>query len=56
MTEILEHLETVEKQCEIIKIQSEAIAELYELLLQHIEVEEWDALPAVKRLKDTKSQ
>lgn len=43
-------LEVIETQERIIRLQSEAIAELSRLLLQHISSEELDALPASEKI------
>lgn len=44
---MLNPVEVVSLQSEIIKIQSDAIDELFKLLMQHINAEEADALPVV---------
>ena len=44
---MLKPVEVVSLQNEIIKIQSDAIDELFKLLMQHISAEEVDALPVV---------
>ncbi len=43
-------VETVEKLNTIISIQSEAINELFNLLMQHISAEEADELPVIKKI------
>lgn len=43
-------LEIVEQQNAIIRIQSGVIDELFLLLMQHISVEEADALPVIARM------
>lgn len=43
-------LEVVEVQAKIISMQSETIKELFQLLAQHMAVEELDRLPCVERL------
>lgn len=43
-------LRIVEAQDEIIRAQSEAIKELFEVLMQHISAEEADALPCVQKI------
>lgn len=42
--------EVIEKQSQIIKIQADVINDLYILLMQHMTVEEADALPAVAKI------
>ena len=42
--------EVIAKQNRIIEIQSEAIGDLFSLLMQHITVEEADQLPTVKKI------
>lgn len=42
--------ETIEKMSAVIKIQAQAIEELYLLLLQHISAEEADSLSVVKEI------
>ena len=42
--------EVIAKQNRIIKIQAEAIGDLFSLLMQHITVEEADQLPTVKKI------
>lgn len=44
--------ETVEKQNVIIQMQSGIINELFQLLMQHISVDEADALPVVQRINE----
>lgn len=44
------HCEVVEKQSQIIRIQADVINDLYGLLMQHITVEEAEALPAVAKI------
>lgn len=43
-------LEVIESQNTIIKIQSDAINELFELLMQHISAEEADKLQVVEKI------
>lgn len=43
-------VQIVEAQDQIIRIQSEAITELFRLLAQHISAEEMDSLPCVERI------
>lgn len=43
-------MEIIEKQNEIIRIQSEAIDDLFRMLIQHITVEEADKLPALEKM------
>lgn len=43
-------IRTVDKMSEVIKIQQSAINELFQLLMQHISVEEADSLPVVKEI------
>nr|DAW24371.1 MAG TPA: hypothetical protein [Caudoviricetes sp.] len=43
-------LEVIESQNAIIKIQSDAINELFELLMQHISAEEADKLQVVEKI------
>lgn len=43
-------LEVIESQNVIIKIQSDAINELFELLMQHISAEEADKLQVVEKI------
>lgn len=43
-------LEIIEKQNEIIRIQSDAIDELFGVLIQHIEVAEADKLPVLEKI------
>lgn len=43
-------LEIIDAQNTIIKIQSDAINELFALLMQHITAEEADKLPAVGKI------
>lgn len=45
-------LEIIEKQNEIIRIQSEAIDELFGILIQHIEVAEADKLPVLEKMSE----
>lgn len=42
--------EIIEKQNRIIQIQADVINDLYGLLMQHITVEEAEALPAVAKI------
>lgn len=42
--------ELVERQNAVIRIQSEAIDELFLLLMQHISAEEADMLPALNKI------
>ena len=42
--------EVIEKQSQIIRIQADVINDLYSLLMQHITVEEAEALPAVAKI------
>ena len=42
--------EVIAKQNRIIEIQAEAIGDLFSLLMQHITVEEAEALPAVAKI------
>ena len=42
--------EIIEKQNRIIQIQADVINDLYGLLVQHITVEEAEALPAVAKI------
>lgn len=42
--------EIIEKQNQIIQIQADVINDLYSLLMQHITVEEAEALPAVAKI------
>lgn len=42
--------EIIEKQNRIIQIQADVINDLYGLLMQHISVEEAEALPAVAKI------
>lgn len=42
--------ETVERQNEVIRLQSEVIDELFVLLLQHITAEEAGDLPAIQKI------
>lgn len=42
--------EIIEKQNRIIQIQADVINDLYGLLMQHITVEEAEALPAVTKI------
>lgn len=44
--------ETVEKQDTIIQMQSSIINELFKLLMQHISMDEADALPVVHRVNE----
>ncbi len=52
MTEIIREigLEIFKSQDEIIRIQSEVINELFQLLAMHMEAEELDRLPAVAKI------
>lgn len=43
-------VEIIEKQNEIIRTQSEAIDDLFRMLIQHITVEEADTLPALEKM------
>ncbi|UWG07319.1 MAG: hypothetical protein [Bacteriophage sp.] len=43
-------LEVIESQNAIIKIQSDAINELFEMLMQHISAEEADKLQVVEKI------
>lgn len=43
-------VQIVEVQDQIIRIQSEAITELFQLLAQHISADEIDSLPCVERI------
>lgn len=43
-------VEIIEKQNEIIRIQSEAIDDLFRMLLQHITAAEADKLPILERM------
>lgn len=43
-------LEIIEKQNEIIRIQSDAIDELFGALIQHIEVAKADKLPVLEKM------
>lgn len=43
-------VEIIERQNEIIQLQSQTITELFQLLMQHISVDEADKLPCVKRI------
>ena len=45
-------LELFERQGEIIKIQAEAIEELYKLLLQHVEADELDEMPVTEKINE----
>jgi hypothetical protein len=47
---MLNPLEIVERQTEIIKIQSDAIDELFILLMQHIGAQEADRLPVIAKI------
>ena len=47
-------LEVVQKQCDIIQIQSEIIGEMYMLLQQHIQTDELEKLPCVGRMNLTR--
>lgn len=49
---MLNPVEVVSLQSEIIKIQSDAIDELFKLLMQHISAEEADALPVVAMINN----
>ena len=42
--------EIIERQNEIIRIQSDSVNELFRLLMEHISVEEADNLPVLKKL------
>lgn len=42
--------EIIERQNEIIRIQSDSVNELFRLLMEHITVEEADQLPVLKKL------
>ena len=42
--------EIIERQNEIIRIQSDSMNELFRLLMEHITVEEADRLPVLKKL------
>ena len=42
--------EIIERQNEIIRIQSDSVNELFRLLMEHISVEEADRLPVLKKL------
>lgn len=46
----MSQLEIVERQNAVIRIQSGIIDELFLLLMQHISVEEADALPVIDRI------
>lgn len=46
----MSQLEIVERQNAVIRIQSGIIDELFLLLMQHISVEEADALPVISRI------
>ena len=43
-------VEIIERQNEIIRIQSDSVNELFRLLMEHISVEEADNLPVLKKL------
>jgi hypothetical protein len=43
-------MEIIERQNEIIRIQSDSVNELFRLLMEHITVEEADQLPVLKKL------
>lgn len=43
-------VEIIERQNEIIRIQSDSVNELFRLLMEHITVEEADQLPVLKKL------
>jgi hypothetical protein len=43
-------LELFTKQSEIIQLQSEAIDDLFRVLVQHLEAEELDRLPALEKM------
>lgn len=43
-------VKTVERLNQVIRIQSDAIDELFLLLMQHISAEEADALPVIKKI------
>lgn len=43
-------VEIIERQNEIIRIQSDSVNELFRLLMEHISVEEADNLPVIKKL------
>lgn len=43
-------VEIIERQNEIIRIQSDSVNELFRLLMEHITVEEADRLPVLKKL------
>lgn len=43
-------MQVVETQNEIIRLQSEAIRDLFYTLGQHLSTEELDAMPAVKKI------
>lgn len=42
--------EIIERQNEIIRIQSDSVNDLFRLLMEHITVEEADRLPVLKKL------
>ena len=44
--------EIIERQNEIIRIQSDSVNELFRLLMEHITVEEADRLPVLKKLNN----
>ena len=43
-------LQLVEKLTSVVRIQSEVISELYQLLMQHISAEEADALQVTQKI------
>ncbi len=45
-------VEVVERQAQIIAMQSETINELFQLLSQYMALDDLDRLPAVKRLNE----